>query len=131
MTAATMNITPKNTISGGDKLRKPFTIETRFAGPASIPCREGGEAAPRIAVLKPYSGASRKGAPLLPTQPLADECAHGRLTRRGATCGCARTPDGPQSSKPVDGEPFSVDRKSTRLNSSHVKISYAVFCLKK
>src|SRR5690606_39545134 len=27
-------------------------------------------------------------------------------------------------------KPFS-DRKSTRLNSSHVKISYAVFCLKK
>src|SRR5690606_41690165 len=26
--------------------------------------------------------------------------------------------------------PF-LDRKSTRLNSSHVKISYAVFCLKK
>src|SRR5690606_40560615 len=24
-----------------------------------------------------------------------------------------------------------ADRKSTRLNSSHVKISYAVFCLKK
>src|SRR5690606_41923412 len=29
-------------------------------------------------------------------------------------------------------EPAVVqDRKSTRLNSSHVKISYAVFCLKK
>src|SRR5690554_7692519 len=26
---------------------------------------------------------------------------------------------------------FSPDRKSTRLNSSHVRISYAVFCLKK
>src|SRR5690606_40530970 len=25
---------------------------------------------------------------------------------------------------------WQVDRKSTRLNSSHVKISYAVFCLK-
>src|SRR5690606_3475619 len=25
----------------------------------------------------------------------------------------------------------NIDRKSTRLNSSHVKISYAVFCLKK
>src|SRR5690606_41100259 len=25
----------------------------------------------------------------------------------------------------------AIDRKSTRLNSSHVKISYAVFCLKK
>src|SRR3989442_7372646 len=24
-----------------------------------------------------------------------------------------------------------IDRKSTRLNSSHVRISYAVFCLKK
>src|SRR5690606_42124473 len=26
---------------------------------------------------------------------------------------------------------WGLDRKSTRLNSSHVKISYAVFCLKK
>src|SRR3712207_8353183 len=26
---------------------------------------------------------------------------------------------------------FQVDRKSTRLNSSHANISYAVFCLKK
>src|SRR5690554_8027295 len=31
-----------------------------------------------------------------------------------------------QSSRPV-----FKDRKSTRLNSSHVRISYAVFCLKK
>src|SRR5436305_10924123 len=28
-------------------------------------------------------------------------------------------------------EPLRRDRKSTRLNSSHVRISYAVFCLKK
>src|SRR5438067_8497006 len=27
--------------------------------------------------------------------------------------------------------PIAIDRKSTRLNSSHVSISYAVFCLKK
>src|SRR5438034_8313770 len=27
--------------------------------------------------------------------------------------------------------PYKVDRKSTRLNSSHTVISYAVFCLKK
>src|SRR3989442_74638 len=26
---------------------------------------------------------------------------------------------------------WNLDRKSTRLNSSHVRISYAVFCLKK
>src|SRR5436309_10979838 len=29
------------------------------------------------------------------------------------------------------GAAWTQDRKSTRLNSSHVKISYAVFCLKK
>src|SRR3989442_11928350 len=28
-------------------------------------------------------------------------------------------------------DPRTQDRKSTRLNSSHVRISYAVFCLKK
>src|SRR5690606_35213956 len=36
---------------------------------------------------------------------------------------------------PYEGKEFEFkvikDRKSTRLNSSHVKISYAVFCLKK
>src|SRR5207302_10827767 len=33
----------------------------------------------------------------------------------------------PPADRPFVGD----DRKSTRLNSSHVKISYAVFCLKK
>src|SRR3712207_7145617 len=28
-------------------------------------------------------------------------------------------------------DPVALDRKSTRLNSSHANISYAVFCLKK
>src|SRR3712207_8932394 len=32
--------------------------------------------------------------------------------------------------EPVSRQP-AVDRKSTRLNSSHANISYAVFCLKK
>src|SRR5690606_41293077 len=31
----------------------------------------------------------------------------------------------------ADRQNEAQDRKSTRLNSSHVKISYAVFCLKK
>src|SRR5690606_40700474 len=34
------------------------------------------------------------------------------------------------SAQSIRMRPF-IDRKSTRLNSSHVKISYAVFCLKK
>src|SRR5215471_20754874 len=33
--------------------------------------------------------------------------------------------------RPSGTRPASGDRKSTRLNSSHVEISYAVFCLKK
>src|SRR2546421_9421754 len=32
---------------------------------------------------------------------------------------------------PKPGELYKPDRKSTRLNSSHDQISYAVFCLKK
>src|SRR3712207_8002423 len=37
--------------------------------------------------------------------------------------------DGAGRGPPARGA--SVDRKSTRLNSSHANISYAVFCLKK
>src|SRR5690554_7250861 len=38
---------------------------------------------------------------------------------------------GGYSSRPGADEVSEEDRKSTRLNSSHVRISYAVFCLKK
>src|SRR2546427_2187906 len=46
--------------------------------------------------------------------------------------------DGPGAIQAFEAEPFDIvlldvriDRKSTRLNSSHSQISYAVFCLKK
>src|SRR3712207_7855259 len=63
--------------------------------------------------------------------------------------GCVRSPDCPVNSYgvvvnvnrtlPAEGSAdtgtatirWSADRKSTRLNSSHANISYAVFCLKK
>src|SRR2546430_16521625 len=35
------------------------------------------------------------------------------------------------SNSNTPGVEFDTDRKSTRLNSSHSQISYAVFCLKK
>src|SRR5438034_7145232 len=38
---------------------------------------------------------------------------------------------GPRSGAPRRGTRGCRDRKSTRLNSSHTVISYAVFCLKK
>src|SRR2546426_6521323 len=40
-------------------------------------------------------------------------------------------PGPPEPSQPVEKEQRLRDRKSTRLNSSHLVISYAVFCLKK
>src|SRR3989442_7041151 len=45
-----------------------------------------------------------------------------------AMAGCARYY---WSKSGATTEQFDRDRKSTRLNSSHVRISYAVFCLKK
>src|SRR5690606_41661950 len=47
--------------------------------------------------------------------------ATGGAPRHQTDQGLEETPDRRQE----------ADRKSTRLNSSHVKISYAVFCLKK
>src|SRR3712207_7039721 len=46
------------------------------------------------------------------------EVAHDELRSRGLALGFRRPPVG------------DPDRKSTRLNSSHANISYAVFCLK-
>src|SRR2546430_6197614 len=40
------------------------------------------------------------------------------------------TPTRPRP-RPAAPRPRNPDRKSTRLNSSHSQISYAVFCLKK
>src|SRR6266498_5954475 len=44
---------------------------------------------------------------------------------------CARRPRRCRSARPSPRARRRRDRKSTRLNSSHVRISYAVFCLKK
>src|SRR2546430_4430897 len=48
---------------------------------------------------------------------------------RGRRGGLAR-PGGARAGD-ADAGPGTADRKSTRLNSSHSQISYAVFCLKK
>src|SRR5207302_11197358 len=51
-----------------------------------------------------------------------------------ATGALPRRPAVPPQRAPDPHPPVAdreQDRKSTRLNSSHVKISYAVFCLKK
>src|SRR3712207_7583227 len=64
---------------------------------------------------------------------------HGQGERRqgvaGRAAGDGRMRTGrrdPPDQLPLPAQPAQlVDRKSTRLNSSHANISYAVFCLKK
>src|SRR5690625_7021727 len=76
---------------------------------------------------------------------LASAAAGSELTtsvtssRAGALVNCVSTKKGRRTSgSPPSTHSMneaaasgSLDRKSTRLNSSHVAISYAVFCLKK
>src|SRR5690606_37339196 len=88
-------------------------------------------------------GAERTGAArVLGRGAAADDGGPGHgcllVVRRPAGCGPAGPVGGPRRGPcfdlPPRVKPFSSeneDRKSTRLNSSHVKISYAVFCLKK
>src|SRR5438132_10342394 len=56
--------------------------------------------------------------------------SHGDFCRR-AILGSATEASNPRDVDPEAGRKSSRDRKSTRLNSSHTVISYAVFCLKK
>src|SRR5690349_23240934 len=67
---------------------------------------------PPRSTLFPYTTLFRSRGP--------DDPRRARRTRPG-TVGRVRAP----------GAWHDQDRKSTRLNSSHVEISYAVFCLKK
>src|SRR2546427_7774886 len=78
-------------------------------------------------------------SPLFPyTPPSRSE----QLPRRHAGCGEAQVDRLREADVPGEGdvpatlegdrqEVWRRDRKSTRLNSSHSQISYAVFCLKK
>src|SRR3712207_6963715 len=60
------------------------------------------------------------------------DAAHGGVLDRGLRPN-ARSHPAPADRPDVyrDRADFYRDRKSTRLNSSHANISYAVFCLKK
>src|SRR5688572_32174148 len=55
-----------------------------------------------------------------------------KAAQRWRWCGGGRARHGHRSDSPrLEREHQHRDRKSTRLNSSHSQISYAVFCLKK
>src|SRR5262245_62335873 len=81
---------------------------------------------PPRSTLFPYTTLFRS-----PSLALRTRAARGMLRRNiglsGGTCEIREIPDGGRRG----GAARRTDRKSTRLNSSHLGISYAVFCLKK
>src|SRR3712207_9466805 len=85
---------------------------------------------PPRSTLFPYttlfrSPADRRPVPQPPSAPA------GRLRARAAARGRRDHGRGAAHIAPCAEERTAPDRKSTRLNSSHANISYAVFCLKK
>src|SRR5699024_12639976 len=92
---------------------------------------------PPASTLFPYTTLFRSdpGAPEAPPRGRPQRPAGGQ-TEAGPSPDGGRP--GPAALLPRGGgegagraDPGGEDRKSTRLNSSHVSISYAVFCLKK
>src|SRR5256885_11645495 len=76
---------------------------------------------PPRSTLFPYTTLFRSGG-------VGDRAVGGGLRRAAPRAGGA---PGQRRRAPGGHRPVGVDRKSTRLNSSHLVISYAVFCLKK
>src|SRR5690606_41676324 len=90
----------------------------------SFPTRRSSDLPPEV-TLHPVRSSCKAIWSALPSDPFPPTCsAH-----------CAWPASSTSPKQPVSAAaspPASMrDRKSTRLNSSHVKISYAVFCLKK
>src|SRR3712207_6991082 len=89
---------------------------------------------PPRSTLFPYTTLFRSHLPqhgfcqVVPCPHLGSELANPRPLRSG-TCelNCCTTGPAPEHNLNI----VPLDRKSTRLNSSHANISYAVFCLKK
>src|SRR5258708_10515288 len=88
---------------------------------------------PPRSTLFPYTTLFRSGGPM----PSADEIRDSqRETWAGLSAGWEKWDSvimeqlGPVSAAMIERLDIASDRKSTRLNSSHQIISYAVFCLK-
>src|SRR2546430_12631139 len=78
---------------------------------------------PPRSTLFPYTTLFRSSSLIFP--PALEESVRGLSDRPHSTAG------GASLRHIVSVSRCGVDRKSTRLNSSHSQISYAVFCLKK
>src|SRR5690606_41593487 len=87
------------------------------------------ERRPPISTLFPYTTLFRSASTAASSSPTAGPAETPAVGLDDAAVEAARPVDPPGAQHLGAG--LDQDRKSTRLNSSHVKISYAVFCLKK
>src|SRR5439155_9952865 len=85
----------------------------------SFPTRRSSDLWAPMRSLEPYSRPPGMPAPAIRIVNANGQCSRPELDR--VICGL----------RPNSPITITRDRKSTRLNSSHVAISYAVFCLKK
>src|SRR3712207_8440950 len=82
---------------------------------------------PPRSTLFPYTTLFRS----LPEERAAPGPVHVADEGQGSAGGRPQQPLRESCGEPGGGQLPVADRKSTRLNSSHANISYAVFCLKK
>src|SRR3989442_7511280 len=88
---------------------------------------------PPRSTLFPYTTLFRsRGSDSIPAVAVATKMGHLFILDRRSGVPLFPVEEGHPAPAVEDEEmPHLGDRKSTRLNSSHVRISYAVFCLKK
>src|SRR3712207_8419444 len=85
---------------------------------------------PPRSTLFPYTTLFRSGFRNWPVRDFAGADV-GSAAQRGPAAAPSRAAAGGLAADQPGGPAACGDRKSTRLNSSHANISYAVFCLKK
>src|SRR5690625_1464363 len=113
------------TTQSNQRLQNTFQ---RLAGRAAlVPYVTAGDPVPRVSVPLMHALVD-SGADIIELGvPFSDPMADGPVIQRAAERALSK---GMTLHKVLDMV-RELDRKSTRLNSSHVAISYAVFCLKK
>src|SRR5690606_39848840 len=107
----------------GRTLAARFPYTPRFRSPAS--------SAPAVPPWQKSQAPAHRGAHLLRGRRAGSSHHWQESHRPGPVEPTFRTGRSHRTWWPPESGATWEDRKSTRLNSSHAKISYAVFCLKK
>src|ERR1035441_1606690 len=114
-TAARSAQRPARSQPGSPRLQLPRSLPSRYSRAMLETCGSAGEGCTFPVTEWRFSSKDGVGAPTGRYHPILTVVPG----------------EGPDHVAAKDGSLSLIDRKSTRLNSSHLGISYAVFCLKK